>query len=153
MLKKYQFKLEAVLKLRKLKEENCRTELGFMNRELELINARIQHEKDEISKYFQIQEASLKNGALAGKLQTFPGIIAAKEKTVKILEQNRKKQEEHIADKKEELAMLRGELKVIENLKEKDFNEWKKAYNKEMDQKVEEQTQIWLNHREKKAIV
>lgn len=152
-MKRYQFKLDAVLKLRKLREENCRTELGMLNRELEAINARIEHEKEEITKYFQIQEASLKAGAAAGKLQTFPGIIAAKDKTIKLLEAGRKRQEELIVEKKEELAILRGELKVMENLKEKDFLEWKKAYNKDMDQKVEEQTQIWLNHRDKKAIV
>ncbi len=152
-MKKYQFKLEAVLKLRKLKEENCKTELGMLNRELDAINDRITHENQEVGKYFQIQETSLAKGATAGKLQTIPGMIAAKDRMIKILEQKRMHQEDLIADKKEELAILRGELKVMENLKEKDFLEWKKAYNKEMDQKVEEQTQIWLRHREKKAIV
>jgi flagellar FliJ protein len=149
-MKRYQFKLEAVLKLRKLREENCRTELGILNRELEAITDRIAHEKNEIEKYYQIQEASLKNGASAGKLQAFPGIVAAKDKAVKLLEQQKKRQEEMIQEKKEDLAILRGELKVMENLKEKDHTEWKKAYNKDIDQKVEEQTQIWLNQREKR---
>lgn len=150
-MKKYQFKLDAVLKLRKLREENCRTELGVLNRELEQINARIAHEHEEIKKYYQIQETSLKNGANAGKLQTFPGIIAAKDKSIQILIRGQKRQELLIQEKKEELAVLRGELKVMENLKEKDYGEWKKAYNKEVDQTVEEQTQIWLTHRDKKA--
>jgi flagellar FliJ protein len=150
-MKRYQFKLEAVLKLRKLREENCRTELGILNRDLEAINSRIAHEKNEIEKYFQLQEATLKGGVSAGKLQAFPGMVAAKDKAVKILEQQQRRQEEMIQEKKEDLAVLRGELKVMENLKEKDFGEWKKAYNKEVDQKVEEQTQIWLNHRDKKA--
>ena len=149
-MKKYQFKLDAVLKLRKLKEENCRTELGFLNRALDRIADQITHENGEISKYYQIQELSLQNGATAGKLQTFPGMVAAKEKAIKILEREKKRHEEMIVEKKEELAMLRGELKVMENLKEKDFGEWKKAYNKEVDQKVEVQTQIWLNHRDKR---
>lgn len=149
-MKKYQFKLDAVLKLRKLKEENCRTELGLLNRGLERIIDQISHENAEITKYYQIQELSLKTGSLAGKLQTFPGMIAAKEKTLKLLERDKKRQEEMIEEKKYELAILRGELKVMDNLKEKDFTEWKKAYNKEIDQKVEEQTQIWLNHREKR---
>jgi flagellar export protein FliJ len=122
-------------------------------RDLETIKGRIEHEKTEIEKYYQIQEVSLKNGAPAGKLQAFPGIIAAKERTIKLFEQQKKRQEDMIVEKKEDLAVLRGELKVMENLKEKDFGEWKKAYNKEIDQKVEEQTQIWLNHRDKKAIV
>lgn len=149
-MKKYQFKLDAVLKLRKLKEENCRTELGFLIRALERINDQIAHENSEIVKYYQIQELSLKNGATAGKLQSFPGLVAAKEKAIKLFEREKKRHEEMINEKKQELAILRGELKVMDNLKEKDFAEWKKAYNKEIDQKVEEQTQIWLNHREKR---
>lgn len=150
-MKKYQFKLDAVLKLRKLREENCRTELGILLRDLDAINDRIAHENAEITKYFQIQEASLKTGATAGKLQAFPGIIAAKDKAIKHLEQGRRRQEQMIVEKKEELAILRGELKVMENLKEKDFGVWKKAYNKEVDEKVEEQTQNWLFHRDKKG--
>ncbi len=150
-MKKYQFKLDAVLKLRKLREENCRTELGILNRGLEQIDTKIAQEKEEIGKYYQIQEVSLKEGAFAGKLQAFPGLIAAKDKNIELLVRAKQKQEGLIVEKKQELAELRGELKVMENLKEKDFGEWKKAYNKEIDEKVEEQTQIWLNHRDKKA--
>ena len=151
-MKKYQFKLDAVLKLRKLKEENCRTELGFLNRELEIIVQKIASDKEEIGKYYQIQELALKTGATAGKLQTFPALVEAKEKSIQIFERKKKNHEEMITEKKEELAILRGELKVIENLKEKDFTEWKKAYNKEVDQKVEEQTQIWLDNRKKAGL-
>lgn len=150
-MKKYQFKLDAVLKLRKLKEENCRTELGLLNRALEQIEAKINHESDEIGKYYQIQESSLKNGAFAGKLQTIPGLIGAKDKAIELLKREKKRHEIYIEEKKQELATLRGELKVMENLKEKDLSEWKKAYNKEVDQTVEEQTQNWLLHRDKKA--
>ena len=43
------------------------------------------------------------------------------------------------------------ELKVIENLKEKDYTEFRKAMGKEIDQKVEEQTQNWLQYKERKV--
>jgi flagellar FliJ protein len=151
-MKKYNFKLDAVLKLRKLKEENCRTELGLLNRALEIIVQKIASDKEEIGKYYQIQELALKNGAAAGKLQTFPSLVEAKEKNIQIFERKKKNHEDMIVEKKEELAILRGELKVMDNLKEKDFAEWKKAYNKEVDQKVEEQTQIWLDNRKKAGL-
>ncbi len=151
-MKQYHFKLDAVLKLRKLKEENCRTELGLLNRQLEAIVGQITKEKEEIGKYYQIQELALKTGATAGKLQSFPGLVEAKEKSIKLFERQKKNHEDMIVEKKEELATLRGELKVMDNLKEKDFTEWKKAYNKEVDQKVEEQTQIWLSNRKKAGL-
>lgn len=55
--------------------------------------------------------------------------------------------------KKAELAQLKGELKVIENLKDKDYDEYRKILRKEQDQKIEEQTQNWLQSRDKKAVL
>jgi flagellar FliJ protein len=150
-MKKYAFRLEAVLKLRKLKEENCRMELGQLILYLNKIEDQIDHEKSEINKYFEIQESALKNGALGGQINAFPMLVKAKDQNIILLERDKKKQEELIADKKMELAQLRGDLKVMENLKEKDYQEYRKALNKEIDQKVEEQTQNWLQFKDKKV--
>jgi flagellar FliJ protein len=150
-MKKYSFRLEAVLKLRKLKEENCRTELGQLITELNRIDAQLEHEKQQIGDYFKIQEGALKGGMRGAQLQAFPLLVTAKEGNIKLLEKERVKQEQKISDKKLEFAQLRGDLKVMENLREKDYNEYRKALNKEIDMKVEEQTQNWLLHREKKA--
>ncbi len=145
-MRKYAFRLEAVLKLRRLREENCRTELGQLLMHLGRIDAQIQHDRTEVERYYQIQELSLKGGVRGGQLQAFPMLMAAKEKNLKLLHIDRKKQEELIEEKKRELATLRGDLKVMENLREKDYNEYRKALSKEIDLKVEEQTQNWLAH-------
>lgn len=151
MIKRYAFRLEPVLKLRKLNEENCRMELGQLLMELNRIDDQLAHDKTEIETYYTIQEGSLKNGMTGGQLQAFPMLVSGKERNIELLKRDRVKQEQRVEAKKQELAVLRGELKVVENLKEKDYNEWRKAANKEIDQKVEEQTQIWLNHKDKKA--
>jgi transcription initiation factor TFIIIB Brf1 subunit/transcription initiation factor TFIIB len=78
-------------------------------------------------------------------------MVAGKERNIQLLQRDRKIQERVVEEKKQELAVVRGELKVVENLKEKDFDIYRKAINKEIDQKVEEQTQIWMQHRDKKA--
>ncbi len=150
-MKKYAFRLEAVLKLRKLKEENCRMELGQLILFLNKIEDQISHEKSEIKKYYEIQEGALKNGAKGSQINAFPMLIGAKDQNINLLERDKKKQEELIAGKKMELAQHRGDLKVMENLKEKDFQEYRKALNKEIDQKVEEQTQNWLQFKDKKV--
>lgn len=147
----YRFRLEAVLKLRKLKEENCRMELGQLLTELQRIENQLLHERAEINKYFKIQEGSLKNGIKGSQIQAFPMLVEAKEKNIQLLLRDKKKQEQLVETKKQELAVLRGELKVVENLKEKDYTEFRKALNKEIDQKVEEQTQNWLLHQGKKV--
>jgi len=118
---------------------------------LSRIEDQIKHDQLEIEKYFKIQEASLKNGIRGDQIQAFPNLIAAKDKNIQLLQRDKKNQEQLIEEKRKELAILKGDLKVIENLKEKEFEEFRKAYNKEIDQKVEEQTQNWLQHRERKV--
>ena len=149
-MKKYIFRLEAVLKLRKLKEENCRSELGRLISYLTKIDDQLNHERKEIDNYYHIQESAMKNGVRGDQVQAFPMLVAAKEKNIQLLQKERSDQEFLIEDKKQELAIVRGELKVIENLKEKDYNEYRKAVGKEIDQKVEEQTQNWLQHKDRK---
>jgi flagellar FliJ protein len=150
-MKKYVFRLEPVLKIRKLKEENIRMELGQLLIHLNRIDDQINHDRNEINNYYTIQEKSLTKGILGNQLQAFSMLVIAKEKNIQHLEEAKKKQLELIDLKKNELAQARGDLKVIENLKEKDLNNYKTSYNKEVDQKVEEQTQIWLQFNGKKG--
>jgi flagellar FliJ protein len=150
-MKKYVFRLEPVLKVRRLKEENCRMELGQLITYLSRIDAQIDRDRGEIENYYRIQEESMRSGARAHQLQAFPMLVAGKERNLQLLQQEKRKQEELIEEKKRELAALKGDLKVIENLKEKDYNEYRKALNKEIDQKVEEQTQNWLQFRDRKV--
>ncbi len=148
-MKRYAFKLEPVLKLRKLKEENCRTELGQLISQLARIDKQIEHDKDEIENFFNVQNISLASGVKGAQIQSFPLLISAKEKNIQLLLRDRTHQEQLIEAKKKELATLRGELKVIENLKDKDYQAYRKAFNKEQDQKVEEQTQNWLQFKDR----
>ena len=150
-MKRYTFRLEAVLKLKKLKEENCRSELGILIMQLQKIESEIYREKTEVTKYFEIQEESLKKGISAHQIQTFPLLVKGKEKNIALMDQDKIRQEKLITDKKIELAQLRGDLKIFENMKQKDFEDYRKAYNKDMDQKVEEQTRNWLNFKEDEA--
>lgn len=150
-MKRYTFRLEPVLKVRKLKEENCRQELGRLITQLTKIDNQLAHDHSEIDSYYKIQEGAMKVGIRGDQIQAFPMLVAGKERNIQLLTRDKKIQEDLIEEKKRELATLRGELKVIENLKEKDYTEYRVAANKETDQKVEEQTQNWLAHKERKV--
>lgn len=150
-MKRYTFRLEPVLKVRKLKEENCRMELGKLITEMVKIDNQLVHDRGEIDIFYAIQEENLKLGIRGGQLQAFPMMVSAKEANIQSLLRDKKILEQKITEKKQELALLRGELKVIENLKDKDYTDFRKAMNKEIDQKVEEQTQNWLQHKERKV--
>lgn len=128
-------------------------ELGQLLSELNRIEDQIGHDKEEVDNYYKIQEGALKNGMTGGQVQAFPMLVAAKNRNLELLELEKKKQQDRIENKKKELALLKGDLKVMENLKEKDHTEYRKAMNKELDQKVEEQTQNWLQYKDKKGLV
>ena len=125
-------------------------ELGQLIMQLNRIEDQLKRDEDEISSYYKIQEGSLAQGVRASQLQAFPMLIAGKERNIQLLQRDKIDLEKRIEEKKQELASLKGDLKVMENLKEKDFDEYRKAYNKELDQKVEEQTQNWLQHKDRK---
>jgi flagellar protein FliJ len=150
-MKLYTFRLEPVLKIRRLKEETCRMELGRMITQLNKIESQLAHDRQEIERYFEIQEKAMQVGMKGNQVQAFPMLVAAKDANIQALLRDKKAQEDLIEEKKKELATLRGDLKVIENLKDKDYTEYRKALNKEIDQKVEEQTQNWLQHKEQKV--
>lgn len=150
-MKLYTFRLEPVLKIRKLNEETCRMELGRLLTHLNKIENQLAHDRKEIESYFEIQEMAMKSGIKGIQVQAFPMLVAAKDANIQALLRDKKNQEALIEEKKKELSTLRGELKVIENLREKDYTEYRKALNKEIDQKVEEQTQNWLQHKEQKG--
>lgn len=128
-------------------------ELGQLLSELNRIEDQIGHDKEEVDNYYKIQEGALKNGMTGGQVQAFPMLVAAKNRNLELLELEKKKQQDRIENKKKELALLKGDLKVMENLKEKEHTEYRKAMNKELDQKVEEQTQNWLQYKDKKGLV
>jgi len=150
-MKKYAFRLGPVLKVRKMKEENCRMELGMLIQQLNRIEDQLLHDRQEIERYYTIQEGGLKVGLNGGQLQAFPFLVSGKNRNIQLLLRDKQIQEDLIEAKKKELAVLRGELKVMENLKEKDYTDYRKALNKEIDQKVEEQTQLWLRNTEEEA--
>lgn len=148
-MKKYQFRLEPVLKVRKFKEETCRMELGELLNELKRIDDQLAYDQEQIDNYYKIQEGALKTGMSAAQLQAFPMLVAGKSRNIELLQNAKTRQERLVEEKKKELAVVRGELKLIESMKEKDFAKYRKEISKEIDQKVEEQTQNWLMHKNK----
>ncbi len=101
-MKAYRFRLEAVLKLRRLKEENCRMELGQLLGELNRIENQLTHERVEIDKYFKVQEGLLKTGIKGSQIQAYPMLVSAKEKNIQLLLRDKKRQELIIETKKQE---------------------------------------------------
>ncbi len=142
-MKRYQFRLEAVRKMRSMLEETCRSALGLLMVERQNLVEMIETLRHDIQSAYTEQETHLSTGIKGSHVAFFPQAVAGKEARIKEIELEISKLDVKISDKKVELNQRRADLKLIENLREKDFQAWKKAYNKETDLKVEEMVQLW----------
>lgn len=139
----YKFKLETVLKMKRFAEEKCRNELGQLYVEKTKIEDKVLYQKDEIQKCYKEQEDQLSLGVTARNIAVFPSMIEGKEKLIKMYQNDILKMNQFIKIKHDELIQRKSELKMMENMKEKDFLKYKTEYNKKMNQTIEEQQMYW----------
>jgi flagellar FliJ protein len=146
-MKGFKFKLEALLKVRKLKEDQCKMEIGRLQVERQKRVDDIQRQNEGIGQAYQDQEATINQGASGLDVQFYPYFVEGKRSNIRILEDEISKLDELIKDKTQELAKLRGDVKVLDSMKDKHKEQYKKDLNKKIDQDLEEQVQIWKNYR------
>jgi len=142
-MQKFKFKLESVLKMKTLLEEQCRNELGKIIVEKTNLEAEIERQNKNIDAMYFENESHLKKGMSASQVSVFPQLASGHRAKIEELKKMIAQVEERIEAKKQELSEKRAELKLMSNLKEKEFNLWKKAYNKHVDQTVEEMVMMW----------
>lgn len=147
-MKKFKFKLEGLLKVRRFAEEKCRTELGHIQVMLENKKKEIINENVYLSLSFDTQDNMLKQGIHGREIEFFPMYIEGKRKKIEQLKAEQAALEEAIEDKRLELIQKRADLKVIEKLKEKEIHNFKKEYNKKMNKRLEEEVIIWNQYKE-----
>lgn len=142
-MKGHKFKLEAVLKLRKIKEDICKMELGKLQLRLNELRAYKLNHLNDISEAYEAQEEELKNSMSVSAMKKYPIMIAQKREHIKRIDDDLKYVQEDVELKIKELASLKGDVKVIANMKEKSVASYKKQLNKKMNENLEEQNQNW----------
>ena len=137
-MQKFKFKLDGLLKVREFKEKKIKIELGEILREISGVEEKISAANKAITETYDAQESFMKSPSSGHMLQFFPQFIQGKKEDIKnkenLLWSLRKKYEKKIA----ELATARGEVKVMENFKEKKHGEWTKEKNKKEQEAIEE---------------
>ena len=142
-MKGYKFKLDAVLKIRKLKEEQCKMEIGRIQVRINLLKSEISKHNVGIEHAYESQEESLKDGLTGQELQFHPYFVSGKRAHIGYLENEIRDLTHDVNQKFDELKQLRANVKVIDEMKEKDKLKYKKAYQKKQDEVIEEQVQNW----------
>ena len=142
-MKGFKFKLDAVLKIRKLKEEQCKMAIGKIQvriRELESFKA--EHNAG-IQRAYEDQEQALESGLSGQELQFHPFFVDGKRAHINVIDNEIADLKQDVAQMYEELKQLRADVKVIDEMKEKEKTKYKKALEKRQFEAIEEQVQNW----------
>jgi flagellar protein FliJ len=147
-MKKFKFRLRGVEKLREFKEKTLKMELGRINQNIEGVKGRLRTLRADIGDAYNAQEAVLQTSTKALNVQFFPYYIQGKNTDIDQNLESLAQLEQQFKDKVQELAVARGEVKIIQKLKEKDLNKYKKEkLRKEM---MENDDIIIMKHKNEK---
>ncbi len=149
-MSKYKFKLDALLKLRHLKEEQCKLEIGRLQIQITNFKKLIAKHEDEIGQAYQSQEQELNQGLSGVEARFYPFFVSGKRAHIDKIQNELNELQKEIDKKYEALKKLRGDVKVIEQMKDKDHKKYKKELEKKAFAEMEEQTQNWRIMTEKK---
>jgi flagellar FliJ protein len=140
-MKKFIFKLEALLKLREFEEQKAIVELGRIVKSMQDLKNENSVLSEQIGECYRMQELEAKNKTTGRQMSFYPQFITAKRAHIK-------KNETLIIQflKKYEAAKIvmqqrRADLKLVVKMKEKEFIEYKKENEKKMYQEIEDSYQ------------
>lgn len=142
-MKGYKFKLDAVLKVRKLKEDQCKMQLGKIQVEINKRKEAIEDHKRGIEASYESHEAGLNQGLNGRELMFHPYFVQTKNAHIKQIETEIESLELERIQKLDELTKLRGDVKIMEDMKEKDKLKYKKHIEKKQWEDLEEQILNW----------
>jgi len=135
---KYKFKLEALLKVRGFKEKTLKIELGKILQSVGLIEEKIAKAHLDINESYMAHDKLIGSSIAGRELQFFPFFIEGKNCDIDQCQAELAKLKEQFEQKMAEVKIARGETKVIENMKDRDFEKCKKEFNKKLNADLEE---------------
>ena len=141
-MQKFKFKLDGLLKVREFKEKRLKVELGEILTEMQAVKDDIKRLNENIHDTYQAQESFLADPSSGDMVKFFPRFIKTKKEDIKNRENLLYALQRKFDEKQVELGTARGEVKVIENLKEKKATEHKKKVEKKFQEDTDELVQI-----------
>lgn len=137
-MKKFKFKLHGLLRLREFKEHQEKLALAQINQEIAKVKDRIKVANEEITVAYESANKLTEQGISGDMIRFYPMFINSKREFIKQQEYlivNLQRQHE---EQRQKLVKVQGDLKVIENMKEKQFDKFKKKQQKDIQEKIED---------------
>jgi flagellar FliJ protein len=137
-MQKFKFKLDALLKVREFKEKKVKIELAEILKEITDVEDKITKINVSVAEAYEAQEKFIADAAAGRMIQFFPMFIQGKKEDLKNKESLLWALKKKYAAKIEELGRARGEVKILENFKDKQQTEHRKKATKKEQDEIEE---------------
>lgn len=137
-MKGFKFKLDGLLKLREFNEQKVKTKVGEVLREISDIENKMSEIEESIQATYQGQEEVLKNPSEAQMLQFFPSYLKSRKEDLRLQQAFLDKAKDKYEGLLSELKKARGEVKVLDNMKSRKKNEFKKHKDKKAAESIED---------------
>lgn len=125
-MKKYNFELQSLLNVKAQKEDLLMNQLSIQREQVDSIKNVIMQTKKKRINYIKDFEENLNNNSKIYQITSFYSFIEKIDSDIKQLEFVLKKEKKKLKKILNELKAASKEKKVLEKLKEKDFNSYKR---------------------------
>ena len=137
-MQKFKFKLDGLLKVREFKEKRIKIELAEILKELADVEDKIVKINLAIGEAYEAQDKLVADATAGRMIQFFPMFIQGKKEDLKNKESLLWALKKKYAAKVEELRKARGDVKVLENFKDKKKIEHLRVAMKKEQEEIEE---------------
>ena len=135
---KFKFKLNGVLKLREFKEQEAMNAIAEVVAQIEETKAEISEIHSAIDRGYESQEALGETESKGHQLYFYPYFFKGKSEHLSQCEARLEALQKKYERRVQEYAVAKGEVKVIQNLKDKELAAHKKAIDKKVEENREE---------------
>lgn len=137
-MKKFKFRYEKILKMKADAVEEVKNKLSKLNYELSIKENNLEKLFAERDKFFSDNNSLLEKGCSAGELKRINEFTSFYRKNIDSLKYEIRKLKNEIDKVMDELTEAVKEEKIMEKLKEKEFNEYLENIEKSESKIVEE---------------
>ena len=145
----FKFKLGSLYRLKIFKEEKISIQLGEIVKKVDIMKKKIKNLNFYLQDEYYHYEKTIAHKTNARYVQLHPSLIDARRIQIKTAEKNLKDLQYQYEQKMKELVKAKGEVKVMEKLKEDAFLKHKRKHNKKEEQDIEDLQQMRFNGVEK----
>lgn len=137
-MKKYKFKLDGLLKLREFREHQEKVKLSQINQQITDIDNKVVDVTHEIELAYKSQQELTESGIDGQFLSFYPMYIKAKKDLIQQLQAQKQQLLKTHSLQVKILSQKRGDVKVIEKVKHKDHEKFKKEKAKKIQEDIDD---------------